>query len=127
MKICLRPELSNQLLSYDYKRVIGGLKSLSNFCTETVQKLNVNEVSDLLLKWMLMKVYGGCINVPLCNAILSFINVLMITFEKTGYTLVDLEVVITMKILREIVYFGQTPEDKLFTSLFKVGGDRVLK
>lgn len=41
---------------------------MTNICSETVQKLNLIEVSDLVLKWMLLRIYGGCMNQPVGTA-----------------------------------------------------------
>jgi hypothetical protein len=69
-----------------------------------------------------MKVFGGCMNMILCNALHSFLGVFLVTLERTGYVLNDLEVILAMKVLREFIYFGQSPDEKIFSTLLKIGG-----
>ena len=39
------------------------------FLNETMEKNNCVEISDLLIKWSLLRIYGGCANEPLLRAI----------------------------------------------------------
>lgn len=50
------------------------------------------------------------------------------TLEKIGYNLNELELFLGMRIVREIIYYGISPEEKFITSFLKIGGpEKVVK
>ena len=49
-------------MSFDYKLIIQGLKVFSQICNDSVSKLNIVELSDLVYKWTLLRVYDKSAN-----------------------------------------------------------------
>jgi hypothetical protein len=51
MRLILKPELFNLLNSYDYKLVMQGLHLFIQQCSDNMAKLNLIELSDIMIKW----------------------------------------------------------------------------
>ena len=55
----IREDIAKKMLSFDYKRVVEGASILVKACNDINQQAQLKEMFDVLLKWLLMRLWGG--------------------------------------------------------------------
>ncbi|CAD8120601.1 unnamed protein product [Paramecium sonneborni] len=118
--VCLREDLYNQLMSYNYKDVMKGLQQLMSIWNDPEQKQDIIELSDLLLKFVLVKIYGCSANQLLINALISFLDAFFLIISKSRYILTEVEQIVTISLIRELIYAGVDVHPELIINLQSV-------
>lgn len=85
-------------------------------CNETQNKQDLVEFCDLVLKYILIKIYGNNANKIVIEMALQLMDVYFKNISKAKYLLSDLEQHILITLIRELVYAEiKIPPDLIIT------------
>ena len=106
----IKPELSQRLLALDYKKVLDGFYMLMKFCKDLNYQSQIRELYDILIKWVFLRLWGGN------AALLSLVEMLppvMSILQKKNLTLNDIEIELTIGVVREYFISAFLNDNKL--------------
>ena len=92
------PELSGKMFSHDYKKNIEASQRIVKLCKDISEHGNIREVYDLLLGWVLIKLWGG--NVCLAQLI-EVLPPLLSILQKKKVAVIDKTLDIILSIMKE--------------------------
>ena len=78
--------MAKKLLSMDYKRVFDGVSQLMKASKDLNYQAQLKELFDILLKWVLMRLWGGQ---PAFCHVVEIVFPLLSILEKKGAALTD--------------------------------------
>lgn len=119
-------------MSFDYRRAIEGATQLIKASKDLNQQGQLRELFDVLLKWLLLRLWGG--QPGLCTAI-ELVSPLLSILEKKKAVLTDFEVDLVLAVVREYFVSAALVGPKVTESLYTIlkclvalsSGERVLR
>ena len=82
----IREDVASRLLAFDYRRVVEAATVLIKACNDINQQAQLKEMFDVLLKWILMRLWGGQ---PALCTIIELVFPLLSVLEKKKAVLND--------------------------------------
>ncbi|KAM3139866.1 hypothetical protein pb186bvf_008108 [Paramecium bursaria] len=116
----LKEDVHQLLFNYNYRENIKGLNAVKNACIQTLSKMDVIEMSDLLLKYILFKLYGQIVNPTILICLIQFIDQYLKILVTANYKFNEIESTIIVLILREIIYCNYDIQVDLIASIEKL-------
>lgn len=55
MKFLVKQELWEKMLSYDWSKFKEACRLITNICNDAIQRITLIDLSDLLIRWLLLR------------------------------------------------------------------------
>jgi hypothetical protein len=93
-----RRDIASKMISLDYRKVNEAGLIISKLCKDLSLHNSLRELNDAILKWILLRLWGGCL--PATN-LLEIVPQLLSILEKKNVTINEHEVLLVIAIIRE--------------------------
>ena len=121
-----------KMYSNDYFKNEDAVQKISKLCRDVAETNSIREVSDLILKWVAIKMYGGNLS---ALQLIQVVSPLLVVLEKKKVAWNDSDVDVIIYITREYLiscFFDGNVDIETIMSIYKLtctlsSGDRIIR
>jgi len=127
-----RRDIASKMVALDYRKLAEAGLMISKMCKDLSLHGSLRELSDVIQKWILLRLWGGCLP---ATYLMEIIPQLLSILEKKNVNINEQEVMLVIAIIREYCLANASLEVRVSETLHTIvkclvklySGDRLLK